>query len=547
MYASAYKVGVAMGMFVLWCLCAQWVDRDAVRVKTIREKWNMLVLGTEILALFAWFMIPWSDWAAYFLGWGLYVIVSGGGLMMYVSHRNKRIGPQHRVLTSQHFSRLLTFGDPDEQLDRSKHESRVRLFDHEKKAVFLRDDFEEAEQFSATQEIIYDALWRRASELDLSATGENSKLTYVIDGVPFERRDFITLEQAQQTIKFVKRIAGFDTEERRRPQKGIIWACMLGGSDDPAQAQVHTSGTTAGERLRLKFLQVDHLRSLTELGFHPQRLEKLKEIIAAEKGMVICSGPPRHGVTTTMYTLIRTHDAYIQNIHALEKRPLMEVDNITQHTYDPTAPDSTYARRLQTVLRREPDVVLIGEMDDKDTARLGTKAALEGKKIYAGMTAVDSFEALDTFMEWVKDRKAAANALLAIINQRLLRRLCPTCREAYRPDAELLRKANLPVDSIDHFYRPPTQQIFDKQGREIVCPTCQGTGYGGRIGVYELLIVDDALRSMIKSGANTTQIKAQARKNKMLYFQEEGLRKTIEGITSMREILRCLRTDKVPR
>ncbi len=547
MYASIFKIALAAGMFVLWCLCVQWVDRDAIRVKTIREKWNILVLATGILALFAWLMVPWPELAAYFLGWGLYVIVSGGGLLMYVVHRNKRVGAEYRVLTSQHFSRLMSFGQSEEKLDRSKHESRVRLFDHDKQPVDLSDDFEQAEQFSATQEIFYDALWRRASEIDLAATGEDTKLTYVIDGALAERRDFITPQQAAQAITFVKRIAGFDSEERRRPQHGTIWTSMLGGAGDPSQAEVHTSGTTAGERLRIRFVELDSLRSLSELGFHPQRLEKLKEIITLEKGMVLCSGPPRSGVTTTLYTLIRNHDAYMQNIHALEKRRLMEIDNITQHTYDPSDREMSYARRLQTVLRREPNVVLVGEMDDRETARLSAKASLEGKKIYAGMTATNSFEALDTFLDWVKDRKGAANALLAITNQRLLRKLCPTCREAYRPDPSLLRKANLPVDSIDHFYRPPTQQIFDKQGREIVCPTCQGTGYGGRIGVFELLVIDDALRGMIKSGANTTQIKAQARKNKMLYFQEEGLRKTIEGTTSMNEILRCLRTDKVSR
>jgi type II secretory ATPase GspE/PulE/Tfp pilus assembly ATPase PilB-like protein len=242
-----------------------------------------------------------------------------------------------------------------------------------------------------------------------------------------------------------------------------------------------------------------------------------------------------------MYAIIKCHDAYIQNIHSLEKRPLFEVDNITQHVYDSTNRELSYARQLQSVLRREPDVVIVSEMDDKETARLSTKAAYEKKKIYAGMTASDSFDALDTFLGWVKDRKVAARVLLAITCQRLLRKLCQTCREAYRPDSALLRKANLPVDQIEHFYRPPSQKHFDRKGREIVCPTCQGTGYVGRVGAFELLVIDEKIRSMIAAGANTTQIKAQARKKKMYYIQEEGLLKTMEGITSMNEVLRSLR------
>ncbi len=113
MYASVIKAGLAAGMFAVWCLCVQWIDRDAVRVKTVREKWNILAMATGILGLFSWLMIPWPDWATYFLGWALYVFVSGGGVLMYVAHRNKRVSEQHRVLTSQHFSRLMSFGQSE--------------------------------------------------------------------------------------------------------------------------------------------------------------------------------------------------------------------------------------------------------------------------------------------------------------------------------------------------------------------------------------------------------------------------------------------------
>ncbi len=544
MYISLFKVAIVVAAFLPWCLCAQWVDRDGVRVKTLRERWNLLVLGTGALGLLAWLMIPWLNWAWFFVGLMTYLLVAGGGTLMYVSHRNKRVSEQHRVLTAAHLSHLLSSGNRDPKLDRSQHEYRVRLFNHDKKPVSLPDDLEAAAQFSATQEVLYDAMWRRATDIDLAVSGDTAKLTYVIDGVLAERRDFINTQQAQQTIRFVKHLANLQSEERRRPQHGLIRAALLGSSGDPARIDVHTSGTTAGERISLKITTSDTVRSLSELGIHPQRLDKLREIIKIPSGMVICSGPPQSGITTTLYAIVKSHDAYIQNIHSLELRKLFEVENITQHAHDVSNREVSYARQLQSVLRREPDVVLVGEMDDKETAQISTKAAGEGKKIYAGITAGDSFEALDTYLSWVKDRRNAARTLLAVTGQRLLRKLCPTCREAYRPDSTLLRKANLPVDEIEHFYRPPTQKIYDKQGREIVCPTCQGTGYVGRIGVYELLVVDDDLRAMVKAGANTTQIKAQARKNKMYYIQEEGLLKTMEGTTSMNEVLRALRNDR---
>lgn len=545
-YASTVKIAFVLVMFLLWCLCVQWVDRDCTKVKTIREKWNITVLSTGFLGLCAWLLIPWNGWPMYLAGWAIYVIVVGGGLLMYVSHRNKRVGPQYRVLTAQHFSSLISRTN-GEQLDRSKHDYRVRLMSHEKKPIALPDDIEEAEQFSATQELLYDAMWRRATDVDVAASSDKLKLTYRIDGVVAERRDFLTPAQASQAITFLKTAAGLDPQERRRPQKGVIRATLLGATEDPAPIDVRTSGTTAGERMSLKIYSADTYRTLDELGLHPQRLERLRKVIKEPEGIVICSGPPESGITSTLYAIVRSHDAYIQNIHSLEKRRLYEVDNITQHIYDSSGTEGSYAKRLQSVLRREPDVVLVGELDDKETANVMLRTGGSGKKLYAGMTATDAFDALDIFLDWSSESKKASSQLLAITNQRLLRTLCPTCREAYKPDSSLLRKANLPVDKIEHFYRPPTQKIYDKQGREIVCPTCQGTGYAGRVGCFELLVIDDAIRRMIKSGANTTQIKAQARKNKMYYLQEEGLLKAMEGKTSINEVLRSLREEHARR
>ena len=130
------------------------------------------------------------------------------------------------------------------------------------------------------------------------------------------------------------------------------------------------------------------------------------------------------------------------------------------------------------------------------------------------------------------------------MNQRLVRVLCDECREAFEPDAATLKKLNLPADKIDRFYRPPTEKKLDRKGREILCLTCQGTGYVGRTGVFELLVVDEGVTKLIEAGAPIDRIKAHSRKNRMYYLQETGLLKVIDGRTSMNEILRCLRTSE---
>jgi general secretion pathway protein E len=222
---------------------------------------------------------------------------------------------------------------------------------------------------------------------------------------------------------------------------------------------------------------------------------------------------------------------------------MLDLDNITQRVYDGTNDDVNYARMLQSVLRREPDVVMVSECEDHETAVIATRAAGEDRKIYMGITAQDCFDALSKYLRLLDDNAAAGKGLIGVINQRLIRLLCTECREAFKPDPATLKKLNLPVDKIDRFHRPPTEPLVDKKGREITCPNCQGSGYVKRTGVFEMLVVDKDVAGLIAEGASINRIKSQCRKNKMYYLQEEALLKVIDGTTSMQEVLRCLRNS----
>lgn len=371
---------------------------------------------------------------------------------------------------------------------------------------------------------------------------EKYRLVFRIDGVATERQDGLSPEDGENMFRFLKRIAGLNVEEIRRPQTGRIQAALLSQGGVPGIAEVHTSGTTAGERLRLRIQSGPVLMRLHEIGIAPQRIERLKHVLAKHNGLVLLSAPPQHGLTTTQYAVLRGHDAYMNNIHALERRPLVELDNITQHQYTGSNTDVNYARMLQTVLRREPDIVMIGECEDRETAMIATRAAVQGRKIYMGIHARDSFEALTRYVSLLGDNRQVAKALLGVTNQRLVRILCTECREAFEPDPATLKKLNLPASKIEHFYRPPTEIKRDRRGREIPCSNCQGTGYVGRTGIFEVLPIDEAVAKLIAEGAPINRIKAQCRKNKMYYVQEEGLLRVIDGTTSMNEVLRCLKT-----
>jgi type II secretory ATPase GspE/PulE/Tfp pilus assembly ATPase PilB-like protein len=233
----------------------------------------------------------------------------------------------------------------------------------------------------------------------------------------------------------------------------------------------------------------------------------------------------------------------MNNIHTLERRPLTDVDNITQQVYEGANTDVNYARMLQTVLRREPNIVLVGECEDRETAMIATRAAADDRKIYMGFPAKDSFEALSRYLALLGDPAMAARALHGVIGQRLIRILCTECREAFEPDPAMLKKLNLPAEKIERFYRPPTEEE-GKKSKKTVCEKCQATGYFGRTGVFEVMVIDDAIRKLIAEGASIDRIKAQCRKNRMYYLQEEALLKVIDGTTSIDEILRCLRSPE---
>ncbi len=538
-YLNLIKLGAVLVLFVGWAFSMQWVDRDAEHVKTKRERWNMITLSGGVAALAVLFLIPWAG-NTFFLGLSFYMLLAGGVNMMYVFHRNGRVVPDSRVLTVGHFKRLIA-REPSADVDKLDRGQRIHLADHSGANIQRPSDREEFENYSIVQEFVFDLLWRRASDAEVLLGSEDVRVVYRIDGVASERSEVLTREDAERLLPYIKGLAGLNPEEIRKPQEGYLQASLL-ADVELGRIGVITSGSRTGERLRLKAQRAASKMRLDELGIAPSRLKRVKELVAAPKGMVLISGLRGSGVTTTQYAILRDHDAFMQNIHILQRRPLYDLDNITQAVHEDTA-EVSYARKLQSVLRREPDIVGVAECEDRETAQIALRAAEADRKIYLAIEGKSTFDALSRMMAFAEDNELVAKALLGVLNQRLIRVLCKACRQSFKPDENLLKKANLPVGKIETFHRPPTEPVFDRKGREIICQSCQGTGYVGRTGVYEVLIVDDAIRKLIAEGAPMKLIKQQARKNKMYYIQEEGLLKVIDGSTSLDEIIRGLRDD----
>ncbi len=534
-YFDVLKIAFFIVAVVVWAYSAAWSERDLKTLRLPKGLWTAAVFGTGLLTLIIWLLVP-----VYWLGFLLFLVLYGAAIISYVVFRNKRVPPAQTVLSVAHLQRLGKGGGGRQRDIHAK--DRVRIKDPSGKAPSWPKEPDEHAAFQSMQDLLFDAIWRRASDvrIDLLAN-EPVRVLYKIDGVDRSREPLEPVEGAR-ILGHLKRISGMNPEEHRRPQAGRFKATIGAGGpgDKVVDVEVKTSGSTAGQRMLLKLFSEEAKFRVGDLGLTRQQLKSFEKVLAEPKGVVLISGPHGSGVTSTLYAILRNHDAFMQNIHTLEITKALDLENVTQHVYESQDGAVSFGKRFRSILRTEPDIAMAGDTPDAETAALAATAGRQGKKIYLGMTSRDTFSALRKYLQAVNDHPLAASSLLAVTNQRLTRRVCPECRRAYKPDPNLLRKANLPTGDNRPFYRPPNPDEIevDKQGNAILCPICQGSGYVGRTGVFELLVLDDHLRNLISQGQPLANVKVDARKNGMLYLQEIALHKVYEGQTSINEVLR---------
>ena len=374
--------------------------------------------------------------------------------------------------------------------------------------------------------LLLQALRERASDLHFEAYEARAVVRFRIDGM---LRDAVEPPRALHgaLVSRVKIMAGLDIAEKRLPQDGRI-ALRLG--DRQVDVRVSTLPTGAGERVVLRLLDQEAARlDLATLGMSAVTLASVDRLIREPHGILLVTGPTGSGKTTTLYAALTRLPRDTTNMMTVEDPIEYALDGVAQTQVNARI-DLTFARALRSILRQDPDVIMIGEIRDLETAQIAVQASLTGHLVLATVHTNDAASTITRLADMGVEPYLLASSLLGVLAQRLVRTLCPACRVAAAPsDGEARLLADLGL--------PPTQSVWAAPG----CEQCNRTGFSGRTGVYEFLRIDDTLRRLIHDGAGEIALRDAALRAGMPRLRDDGARWIAEGRTSLAELTRVTR------
>jgi type IV pilus assembly protein PilB len=370
--------------------------------------------------------------------------------------------------------------------------------------------------------VINDAIARGATDLHVEPEDRSVRIRYRVDGVLIPG-DTIPKELHAPLVSRMKVLGGMDITEQRMPQDGRISQMVNGRRVD---LRVATFPTTYGEKVAIRILEKDKLvRGLTELGFNNKNLALFRDILSKSRGIVLVTGPTGAGKTTTLYSALAHLGSSERNILTVEDPVEYQIPTIRQTQVRPKA-GFTFSTAIRSLLRQDPDVIMIGEIRDPESAQLALRAALSGILVFSTLHTQDSAGAVPRLMDMGLEPYLLASGMVGVIAQRLLRLTCADCKAPASYSEETLAKVGLKPDPGMVFYK----------GRG--CEKCADTGYRGRSGAFEILVVDAAINTLIRERADSRRIKQAAVTAGMNTLLSDALAKAIFGQTTIEEVIR---------
>jgi general secretion pathway protein E len=425
----------------------------------------------------------------------------------------------------------------------------------------LIDMTDEAPVIRWVNNLFYTSVKERASDIHIEPTEDKVIVRYRIDGrlVPRKEanRGFLS-----SIVSRVKIEAGLNIAEKRLPQDGRITKKIAGKVVD---VRVSTIPTAKGERVVMRLLDKEQvLLSLTDLGFEGEQLDNLHHLIARPNGIILVTGPTGSGKTTTLYACLNRINTPDKNILTAEDPVEYELRGIGQMQVQPKI-GLTFASGLRSFLRQDPDVIMVGEIRDQETADIAIHASLTGHLVLSTLHTNDAASAVTRLVDMGVQPYQISSSVLAVLAQRLVRRLCPHCRVAYEPTEEDMLELGLDTshlqESLSELRELAAKTVLGdgapppllKTGRNKMpqfyraagCAHCSNTGYRGRVGIFELMLIDEPVRREILNNSDAKTIQRVAQQQGMRLLRDDGARQVVAGVTSVDEVLAATQASEV--
>jgi type II secretory ATPase GspE/PulE/Tfp pilus assembly ATPase PilB-like protein len=533
---SFWKPIILLIPLVAWLWVVSKVyDKHASRFFLPRTMWNAIHLSAGFLAFATALAIPMQSEFAFWIGLGVLIVILGADLAAYaiVANRDERVPEEHRITFNALFKRM---EEAKGKREAARRQGKVELviLDRDKQQVPAPEkDTPEFEIRLAAESMLMRALQIRAAQVDLAPGKESTyAVSYLVDGVR-QAGEAIPAQLAIKVIDFWKAIGKLDLADRRRRLSADL---SVEQGIDKHKVRIHTSGAQGGMRMTAIFDPEKAVRRKAEaLGLLDVQLKELQAIIEDKQGVVLLAAPADMGRTTSLYSVLKMHDAYTSNVQTVEMEPQDALEGVRQNLFEVKGDGPEYGTFVRSILRRDPQVVGVAELPDEMTAREIARADHDRTRVYLSLRTDNALTAIQAWVKAVGDADQASKSLHGVMAQKLLRKLCINCRVAYQPAPDMLKKLGVPSDKPRQLFKKGGQVLI--KNKPEICPVCSGIGYVGQEGIFEVYLIGKAERELVRAG-NFASLRAEFRKRQLPTIQQSALKKALDGITSVEELLR---------
>lgn len=422
-------------------------------------------------------------------------------------------------------------GQAQQLIDSLDHEtvlSEIRELDRRED---LLDTAGRAPVIKLVNLILFEAVKSRASDVHIQPYDDRVVVRQRIDGVLFDSFE-IPKSLQEEVLTRIKVLGRMDIAEKRLPQDGRATVQV---GDRVIDLRIASLPTSFNERIVIRLLDKSaRLYTLGELGMGSETLSRFRELIQRDHGLILVTGPTGSGKSTTLYAALQEINTTDQNVLTLEDPIEYQLNGISQ-TQINEKKGMTFASGLRSVLRQDPDIIMVGEIRDHETAVMSIQASLTGHLVFSTLHTNDAASAVTRLLDLGIEPYLVASSLIASLAQRLVRRLCPSCKTIDAPDGE----DELGAQALD----PSSPAVIVQCYRAVGCPECRQTGFHGRVGLFEMLVMDDECRNIVQARGNAAQVRDTGLKAGMRLLKHDGLAKVRMGLTTIHEVVRVARLD----